>query len=152
MSNILYIRGVYIPVEISWLVEGRISYFHYYGVVTIEEIAQAGERGIEMLEESNALLVHSIQDGRDVTEFPTNVKAMFDVSQKSIRNPKMGWLISVLDDKPILQYISSMVGKLTKTRQRFLPDVESTLEFLADVDTTLPDLTGLHKMYDAVKE
>ncbi|MEM6527589.1 MAG: hypothetical protein AAF653_04805 [Chloroflexota bacterium] len=140
------------PVEISWLVTGRISYFRYSGVVTLDEIEQASQRGIEMLGESDAVLVHSIQDGRKVTEFPKNLKAMLDVSGKAMQHAKMGWMVNLTDQNPFLVYIASMIGKLTQTRQRFLPDVKAALTFLADVDTTLPDLTDRHVPYDKISE
>lgn len=128
------------PIETSWLLPDRVTYFKHSGVVTIEELAEAGERGIKMMESSPYPLIHTIQDGRDIKEFPNNVVRLSVAVRKANSHPKMGWMVTVNVGDPLLRYVVTMFVKITQQRQKFAASVPEALEFLNNADMTLPDL------------
>lgn len=137
------------PIETYWMIEGRVSYFRYQGKITVDEIAVAAQTGIQMLESSDALLVHTLQDGREITDFPKNIGQILAVSREAQAHPQMGWGISVGLLDPATRYIAGMVYKIARTRQRFISNMDDALDFLQSIDQTLPDV---RKAYDAFVE
>lgn len=130
------------PIKIYWLLENRVSYFKYIGDITLEELAEASEMGIRMLEEStNTLLVHTIQDGEAMGSFPRNLAQVNEITKQSHAHERMGWMVSSNTLDPITRFVAETVGKLSKTRQRFTDTVEEALTFLNYVDSTLPELS-----------
>lgn len=128
------------PIEIYWLVENKATYFKYIGDVTLDEIEIASDIGLSMLESAtDTLLVHTIQDGEQITSFPANLREINRVGEKARTHPKMGWMVSVSVVDPRIQFIVTMVAKLTRARQRSADSVSEAINFLRSVDTTLAE-------------
>jgi len=136
------------PVDLNWLLEGRILYIQLTGVLTIDDIKDASQRGVDMLDPSMNLPVHTIHDSRNIIEPPKNVRALFEVSKAALQDPRLGWMINVSSQNQFLTYMITMMGKLTGSEFRFESSVSEALNFLQMVDQTLPDLTDLYRMYD----
>ncbi|MEO0560923.1 MAG: hypothetical protein AAF125_02345 [Chloroflexota bacterium] len=134
------------PVKIYWLVEHKVSYFKYIGDVTLEELQEAAEIGIQMLDEStDTPLVHTLQDGQAMTQFPSNLGQVAKLSRAAHTHPQMGWSISVGILEPITKFISATVSQIMRSRQRFTDTLPEALTFLNHVDATLPDLTTIDR-------
>lgn len=131
------------PIEVYWYLDKRVSYFKYSGVITVEDLQQSAEIGRQLLDSSDAPLVHSIQDSGAITEFPRNLYNVHKITNESLTHPRMGWLISTGINDQITRFVAEMLSKVTKHRQRFVITVDEALTFLNEVDASLPDLKSL---------
>lgn len=133
------------PVKVGWLVENRISYFKYTGDVTIEEVTEAAAIGLEFLYQSDAPLIHSIQDNSEQTSFPKEVGQLMKSVRTALSDPKMGWMMTVGLEGDVIRFVVTLVGRIARTRHRMFDTLEETVEFLQHVDTSLPDLSNIQQ-------
>lgn len=130
------------PIEIGWLVEGRVSYYNYVGNITVEEIQEASRIGIMLLEQSTGSLMHTIQDNRKMDRFPREFPVLIKSVRESLQHPKMGWMLSVGIQEDIIRFVATLVSKVTRTRHRVFTTYEEAIAFLNSADSELPDLAA----------
>ncbi|MEO1289127.1 MAG: hypothetical protein AAFV93_15290 [Chloroflexota bacterium] len=128
------------PIDIGWLVEKRVSYFDYHGDITAEELQLATRIGLELLEQVDAPLLHTVQNSDDIDSFPMQIGSVNKIVRESLSHPKMGWIISVGIQSDIIRFVAGLVTKMMKTRSRIVEDIDEAKTFLNYVDTSLIDL------------
>lgn len=130
---------------LSWLIENRIIYAHFSGIITLEELAEATQLGKEMINNATAdiPLIHGIVDNREVTEFPQSMFEVNGILGNFLKLQRLGWILYVTDMHPILKMMSSLVAQVSRTRYRSYATMDEALDFLAYVDTNLPDLSTI---------
>jgi hypothetical protein len=131
------------PIHIGWLIENRVSYFRYKGDITVEELEQASQIGLDLIEQCDAPLLHTIQDNTAMTSFPNNAAVLLKTVRSSLMHPRMGWMISVSIQNKLTRQLSGLVSQITRTRHRIVETTTEAIEFLNYVDSTLPDLSSV---------
>jgi len=136
------------PIKIGWLVENRISYYGYYGDVSVEELQQGQPIGQKMLSECEAPLLHTIQDNTHMTSFPSNAAFLVKITRALLSHPRMGWMVTVGIENQFIQKLAAFVAQISRTRYRTFNTLDEAIAFLAYVDETLPDMTGIEAPTD----
>lgn len=128
------------PFQAGWLIIGHVSYFRYSGNVTLADMREAREVGLEFLDSAVGPLVHSIQDGGDVTSFPLSVNTLVEATRGVWADPRMGWTVAVSIHDPAVRFVAMVTVQIGKGRYRFLPTLEEGLAFLNTIDPSLVNL------------
>lgn len=123
----------------TWLVDGRVALGYYEGVITIEDLQYSQEEAEALYDTVDSRVIHGIIDMRHMTEYPTNLAELIRVIS-IFRNPRLGWIM-LITNNTIVRFLSSAVVQLSQARFRTFTNVEQCLEFLEDVDETLPIVT-----------
>ena len=124
------------PWEISWLVEKRITYTRMYGFITGEElIAQKTE--MEKYIQQSEHLLHMISDATDSTG--TNM-GLRDLQKTQFADaPNLGWAVYI-SPKKMDRFFASVITQLMKKRSREFATLQEGIQFLQEVDETLPSI------------
>jgi len=131
------------PYKMSWLVEKRVIYTRLYGHVTSEELAAYYQEMLGYSQESE-LLLHTLTDSTDITNIDMGLRDLQNTPFADIRN--LGWAIFISSSK-INRFFASVITQLSKKRGRQFATLEEALEFLQDIDETLPPLSIPAKSY-----
>lgn len=129
------------PIAIGWLIKGRVSYYHYTGDVSAEELQHAADIGIEFLEQCEAPVLHTVQNTENMTSFPTHLMTLIRTVRASLTHPKMGWMLSVGIYNPFTKYLSSAVSSFVKTHHRIFDTNDEAIRFLVNIDRSFGKLT-----------
>ena len=122
------------PFSIQWSVEKRVIYKRYYGDVTLQEFHQAIETTRDYVTKGIPL-IHTIDDMRDVTQFPTQL-GMLIKTVGAVDNTIFGYTIVVAQDR-LMNFLANIVTQKMKARYRTVTTYEEAQKFLTDVDATL---------------
>ena len=124
------------PWEISWLVEKRITYTRMYGFITGEElIAQKTE--MEKYIQQSEHILHMISDATDSTG--TNM-GLRDLQKTQFADaPNLGWAVYI-SPKKMDRFFASVITQLMKKRSREFATLQEGIQFLQEVDETLPSI------------
>lgn len=125
---------------VTWLVENKLLLVNTWGKVNVNELSEMDSRISEMLETSQAPLVHGIHDHSRAESIPS-AKDLMQV--RAGKHQRVGWLIIVGLDNKLMKFFVSATGQVLNIRLRFMNTVEEALAFLQDIDSTLPDLKAL---------
>lgn len=143
------------PVGLAWLVEGHLILAKGWYALKSEELADFDARVLAMLEKTPRPLVHGIHDYSEAQAMPP----MKDLVQlKSGRHPRIGWVIVVGLDDRMMKFFVSIALQIFRVRVRFMDSVQEGLDFLQDVDSTLPDLAHIdlneakRRAYDQIRD
>ena len=132
------------PVNISWLLEGRIVDVKYSGDVTIEDKRQGAELEFDFLEQGTAPLVHVLLNIADQTSSPTDIKAIQGALDKALKHPKKGWTLAYGKEEFRMEnFVNSVVTQSFSVRYRTFSTLQETLEFLVYVDPSLRDVIDI---------
>lgn len=138
------LRGKYLmPVELSWLVEDKVTYSKFIGKVTMDELHMISDFGIELMEQSPNPIIHSIQDLSELQSIPMNIKDMISQARVAKPLPKVGWQIAYhIPNKPI-EILGKLLNKILNMKYLIATDYAEALEVLQSLDTNLDDLSYL---------
>ena len=124
------------PWEISWLVEKRITYTRMYGFVTGEELDTQKVELEKYIQESEHLL-HMISDATGTTG--TNM-GLRDLQKTQFADaPNLGWAVYI-SPKKMDRFFASVITQLMKKRSREFATLQEGIQFLQEVDETLPSI------------
>lgn len=123
------------PVHVDWLLERHIIHTHLTGVVTTEELMQAAQKTVTYVK-SGAPLVHDLIDMRAMTNFPTRLSDLAQLTPL-LREGRSGWLLIVVEH-PIARFIASTMTQIAQLRLRTFATPDEALAFVYDMDTSLP--------------
>lgn len=123
----------------TWLVDERVTVGYYEGKVTIDDLKYSQDETEQMWDEVDSRVIHGIMDMRYLTDYPTNLSELIR-SIKLFRNPRLGWVTLITHDT-IIRFLGGAVVQLSKARFRTFTNVEQCLQFLNEVDETLPPMT-----------
>ncbi len=131
------------PYEISWLVEKRVVYTRMYGFVTGEELANQN-KDMTPFVKSSVQLLHTITDATDGIGTDVKLRDLQKANFTDIDN--LGWAIYVSPSK-MNRFFASVITQLSHKRGRQFATLEEALNFLSDIDDTLPPITiGTHSL------
>jgi hypothetical protein len=128
--------------KLQWVSENRLSYVHVWGDYNLQELKDSSEE-VQAWVANGTPLVHHIADFRDMETYPTNLAQILK-SVPFMQEPNLGWVI-ILSDNRMVKFLSSMATGVSKARFRTFSNLEDALVFLAERDSTLPDLTGIEE-------
>lgn len=132
--------------KIIWLLENKLIFAKYEQINTYDELAKISDTMTRLLDESQAPMVHIIDDVSAVEALPK----LADV-QKNIhylRHERLGWYVTTLELPPLIKMISNIVTRMMNVRYCGFLSPEDALRFLKRVDPTLRDVDILIKQYD----
>lgn len=130
--------------NITWAVPGRVVQAVFSGAYTLEDVELCLYRfGDMVVNEGQPPYVHIMLDGVAVTELDKNILSLIKVGQMMRELPKenngVGWVLSIdPDPNPALKFIGNVVMQVSNTRYRHLHTVDEAVQFLIEVDGTLP--------------
>lgn len=123
--------------KVNWYVKDRIVLSYFWGHITAEEVEYVMNQSTDHVQ-SGIKPVHSIVHGLDVTKYPMNLPQVLQMTSV-LKNSDFGWFIMITDDR-MARFMSSVVSQVTKLKFRSIPSTEEAIEFLRDMDSSLPDL------------
>ena len=125
------------PIEYSWLVEGRVVAMKSSGVLTAEDLISEESVMANYLAHATAPLLHIVADQTGLQKFP-DLKLMS--SSRWPRDPRVGWFVMYGLNNKILSFVASIGAQLFRMRIRMVSTRADALAFLQKVDSTLPNL------------
>lgn len=123
-----------------WLVEGHLVLVKAWGAWDVAQLHAFDEHSYAILETVTRPMVHVVFEMSEITSLPS-LTTMRDF--RSRQHPKAGWSLYVGIPNTVLRFALSATAQISKNRARFLKTVPEALEFIEDVDSTLPDLGEL---------
>jgi hypothetical protein len=127
------------PSELRWIVEGRVLYSRYYGVVTMDTMRNGADSFVNFLDNADVPKVHVIYDNTQQTKGPTNIMQIRQVSKPVFEHPKIGWNV-VITPHPLNKFLTSMLMQAYKVQWRAVNSYQEAVEFLQGLEHDLPPL------------
>ncbi|MBA3873824.1 MAG: hypothetical protein H0X30_32225 [Anaerolineae bacterium] len=125
------------PVQLSWYLENRVILMVNHDGSSDQELLELDQPVINYLNQSNASLVHLIWNNNDSKYMPSinATKAL-----QFPKHPQFGWTITVGLNNPLQRFIVAVANAFFKSRVRMVNTMDEALDFLNEVDGTLPAL------------
>jgi hypothetical protein len=134
--------------ELSWYLENRVILLTGHGEGSDQNLLDIDQQVINYLNQSNATLVHLIMDQRNLPP-PSSSKAASQIKLASQlkwpKHPKYGWAILVGPSNSLQRFVIAVATNFFKVRQRTFDTMDEALDFLNDIDSTLPALRDSKK-------
>ncbi|MCA9895879.1 MAG: hypothetical protein KC615_23000 [Anaerolineae bacterium] len=129
--------------DIDWFIENRVIMHRYPATVSLEQLAEQFDSIHDMINEVSvdASLVHVLMNAENLDHYPKQIAKIGNTAKSLLDNPKLGWVIFYGRDDRLMQFISSAVAAMFRTRFRFFYTQEEAFAFLNSVDQELPDLS-----------
>jgi hypothetical protein len=124
-------------IQLSWYLENRVMLLVNHDQNTDQDMLAIDQPMINYLNQSNAPLVHVIMDNIGSTYTPS-IKVLKTLQYP--KHPRLGWLILIGLINPFQRFIAAVVTTFFKTRLRMVNTMDEALDFLNEVDSTLPEL------------
>jgi hypothetical protein len=128
------------PIKLDWYLENRVIIITAEGDYADEELINLDGQVIQYLDQSTAPLVHMIMDRQGTNHIPS-IKSVTMV--KWPKHPRYGWTLVVGSSNPFQRFVVALANNLFKGRQRNFDTFDEALDFLNEVDSTLPPLRAL---------
>jgi len=128
------------PVKLSWYLENRVMMVVAEGEYTDGELINLDGQVIKYLDQSTVPLVHMIMDRQGTTHIPS-MKSVTMV--KWPKHPRYGWTLVVGSTNPFQRFVVALANNFFKGRQRNFDTRDEALDFLNEVDSTLPPLRAI---------
>lgn len=125
------------PVQLSWYLEHHVIQIINSGTITDQDMLDADQPIIDYFNESNVPLVHLIVDNSNASYTPS-VKAV--TKAKFPKHAKCGWVLLVGPANSFMRFVNAVVSNVFKTRNRMFETFDEALDFLNDMDSSLPPL------------
>ena len=126
--------------KLSWYLENRVMMIVAQGDYTDTELINLDDHVIKYLDQSSAPLVHMIMDRQETDHIPSPKSAMM---VKWPRHPRYGWTLVVGTSNAFQRFVVAIANNFFKGRQRNFDTLDQALDFLNEVDSTLPSLRAL---------
>lgn len=130
-------------IKFHWLVENQIVLMMVEGDITLESLSSGLEELRTYLDSSEAIFVHVLLDDQQVGAVPPSLLQLRQVAVEMLSDTKIGWVLSVRKNKPIVDFFASILTQIMKIRYRRMETMHEALAFLQDQDATLPDLSTM---------
>jgi hypothetical protein len=125
------------PFQHSWFVNQRVLHLQLTGDVSLEELTDAA-RVSNALVKSGIPLVHELIDMRDMRQFPNTLSKLAWLVPY-LSEPDLGWVL-VVTHNVLVSFLSNTLGQISRARLRVFDTPQDALDFIADMDRTLPPL------------
>ncbi len=130
------------PYEMSWLVDKRVIYARLYGYVTEEELASYYQSMVTLAQDSE-LLLHTLTDSSGMTGMKMSFRELQNMGFSGIHN--LGWAILISPSK-LNRFFASVITQLSHKRGRQFATLEEGLQFLQEIDDSLPPIPMPEKL------
>ncbi len=130
------------PIDVSWLVEGRVTQLRFRGEVTVAELEEGSLKLLELVNdhEGDTALFHNVHDASALTKIPIQLNAINAATRDAFLHPRTGWTVAHNPQNAVQSFIGNMIGRVTQARYRIFDTRAEALAFLNYVDETLPSL------------
>jgi hypothetical protein len=131
------------PIQLNWYLENRVLLLTGDGESSDQDLLDLDQPMINCLNQCNVPLVHLIIDQRNAPPIPASkVAAQIKVATqlKWPKHPRYGWAIMIGKMNPLQRLVVTVASNFFKARQRSFETMKEGLDFLNEVDSTLPDL------------
>jgi hypothetical protein len=120
--------------QVQWYLEQRVVLVTLSGHLSMDEILQMHATTGHMVETGSAP-VHILVDVTTLQSHPTNIR---EIAQASgyLSHANMGWAI-LINPSRITQFVVTLVGGVTKVKNKSVHSIEEALKVLHHVDITL---------------
>ncbi len=138
--------------EIQYFPEQMLIFMRVHGDVSLEEYARISPDYWTVLERAETL-TDVLVDLRSMRRFPTSIKQLRQASS-DVSSPKVGWVILITGDKPILKFIATIMLQVQTRngRMRVFDTLEGAIRFLKDMQPNARVRANLlDDLYKAVK-
>jgi hypothetical protein len=126
------------PYNSRWLVEDRVIYVVYYGVVSNEDLETSSRSSSRMIADGSAP-VHLVTDATDMEKMTLGLQDLITIFKGLPSDPNLGWSIFISPSK-LNRFFASVTTQLTGARTREFATLEEGIDFLTWVDDSLPDI------------
>jgi hypothetical protein len=123
--------------QLSWYVENRVMQIINQGELVDQDLSNLDESVIRYIDQSSAPLVHLIVDHRNGINSPS-AKGLTQLNWP--KHPRLGWTILIGLKNPFQRFVTVAAANFFKIRLRLVNTMDEGLDFLNDVDSTLPAL------------
>jgi hypothetical protein len=123
------------PYKIGWHIPGRVIYGVVSGVQTLDELTEANQTVMSMLDEGMRP-VHFIMDDSQLKRTPINLKQL-QIALAYVRHTRIGWIVLVGKNNPVLSILVSTLISLMRVKSRRVESLDTAMAFLRTVDNTL---------------
>jgi hypothetical protein len=124
-------------IQLSWYLENRVILLTSQGDSSDQDLLDLDQQIIEYLNQCEAPLVHLIADHRKGGKMPS-VKVSTQIQWP--KHPQYGWGIMVGLTNPVQRFLVAVASNFFKVRQRMFNTMDEALDFLSEVDSSLPPL------------
>jgi hypothetical protein len=129
--------------ELSWYLENRVILLTSQADNSDDNLLDVDQQVIHYIDQSSAPLVHLIMDQRNAPP-PSSSKAASQIKLatqlKWPKHPKYGWAIMIGPTNSLQRFVIAVATNFFKVRQRTFDTVDEGLDFLNDIDSSLPAL------------
>lgn len=136
----------------TWLVNEKVIFTSMIGALRVEDFPEYDAIIIHMLETSPQSKIHILSDISMMTTMPSVIEM---TKLKYVTHPKVDFFVTQSRNR-VEHFIGQTVGKVLKTRYKFVHNLDDGIEFLAHIDSTLPSTTvmqeEMHRMRDTFIE
>jgi hypothetical protein len=129
------------PAEVYWYHEKRIIYHRYLGNITVAEVHEAAEKGLQ-LTAAGAPPIHVLVDLSEVSSFPRSID-VYRAALKPAEDPAtIGWVVIFGSQNLVLKFMASTLAHIAgaRTRVRVVESRDHAVSFLEERDSSLINL------------
>ena len=126
--------------RVSWYQPGRIVLFELLNVIIETDLEQLDQDFFTCLDQADGPLVHFLFEF-DLDESSRRPDLRQMTNMQFVRDPRTGWILAIGKPNSIIKFLISTAAQINKARFRMFETREQALDFLQDVDATLPQLT-----------
>lgn len=123
------------PIDVSWLTEGRIIYVDGYDEITLDEMRHGEKEAFALLRDRSATPVHFIVDVEGIRSSASSGK---EFTPSIYQEPGIGEVVIIGVNQIWLRSLISFVMNLFNFPFRLASDVEDALDYIYEQDETLP--------------
>lgn len=127
------------PAGVKWFLDNQIIEVTLSGALIPDDIRDASQTIVNLMETSGKPVIHVLADRRNVTSLPKSINTLHNVTG-FLSHPRMGWFLVNMgaEQDTFTVFISTVITGVAKVRYRWFRTLEGCLEFLVTVDKALP--------------
>jgi hypothetical protein len=126
------------PWRIIHLVDSHLGVTPVWGKFGVDELKEYDAVALASMSRGQHPLIHNIYDCTGLEALPPLVEmGRLQVA----RHPKVGWVIFVGIQNDMLKFMLSITTQMFGQRLRFMNSHAEALQFMQQMDSTLPDLS-----------
>ena len=134
------------PHHYEWLLPKRVIFCYVSGTQDMAEGRESLGKLMGHLDAGEAP-THYVADLRDNQKLPTTNIREFQELASFVRHPNLGWIVVIGRGNPTINYVLSVVAKLTRVRYRSVDTPQEAIAFLSTIDPTLHLEVDLEAFY-----
>ena len=124
------------PYSVDWYIENEITYTHYSGVTTADELRASLMQVQNLFSSSPRPLVHSIIDVGDVVE-AVALKDTLSIMREVGNPPQAGWSITIREKSMLVKMGAALGASIFKLRYRSFGTLDEGVALLKEMDQTI---------------